>query len=53
MRRPKEALEWKVVQMEDWLTKRGKGRPKKTLGETIKKHFDSNGFGENLAFDRA
>lgn len=51
VRRPTKALVRKVKQMEDSLIKRGRGKPKKTIGETIKEDHDLNGFIDNLVFE--
>ena len=49
---PVEALVWKVDQMESSLIVRGRGRPRKTIGETIKRDLNFNDLNVNMIYDR-
>ena len=42
----------RVDQMEEIQVKRGRGRPRKTIRETIRKDLDVNELDPNLAYDR-
>jgi len=51
-RRPVDAVVSRVDQMEESHVKRGRGRPKKTIRETIRKDSDVNELDSNLVYDR-
>jgi len=51
-RRPVGAVVRKVDQMEESHVKRGRGRPKKTIRETIRKDLEVNELDSNLVYDR-
>ena len=50
-RRPVDAVV-RVDHMEESQVKRGKGRPKKTIRETIRKDLEVNELDANMVFDR-
>ena len=50
-RRPPKALVRKVNQMVFSLMRKGRGRPKKTLGEVIKRDIWLNGISKSLIWD--
>jgi hypothetical protein len=52
-RRPIDAVVRRVDQMEKSQVKRGRGRPKKTSRETIRKDLEVNELDPNMVFDRA
>ena len=47
-----DAIVRRVDQMEESHVKRGRGRPKKTIRETIRKDLEVNELDSNLVFDR-
>jgi len=51
-RRPVDAVVRRVDQMEESQVKRGRGRPKKTIRETIRKDLEVNELDPNMVFDR-
>ena len=51
-RRPVDAVVRRVDQMEESHVKRGRGRPKKTIKETIRKDLEVNELDSNLVYDR-
>jgi len=51
-RRPVDIVVRRVDQMEESHVKRGRGRPKKTIRETIMKDLEVNEFDSNLVYDR-
>ncbi|KAM7490942.1 hypothetical protein LguiA_033863 [Lonicera macranthoides] len=51
-RRPVDAMVRRVDHMEGSLVVRGRGRPRKTIGETIKKDLEANGFTIDMIHDR-
>jgi len=51
-RRPVDAVVRRVDQMEESRVKRGRGRPKKTIRETIRKDLEVNELDPNMVFDR-
>ena len=51
-RRPVDALVWKVDEMEQVVRKRGRGRPKKILRETLKFDMQCMGLNEDMTKDR-
>ena len=51
-RRPVDAVVRRVNQMEESQIKRGRGRPKKTIRETIRKDLEFNELDPNMVFDR-
>ncbi|KAM7467464.1 hypothetical protein LguiB_015026 [Lonicera macranthoides] len=51
-RRPVDAVVRRVDHMEGSLVVRGRGRPRKTIGETIKKDLEANGFTIDMIHDR-
>ncbi|KAM7524737.1 hypothetical protein LguiA_014639 [Lonicera macranthoides] len=51
-RRPVNAVVRRVDYMEGSLIGRGRGRPRKTIGETIKKDLEANGFTIDMIHDR-
>jgi len=51
-RRPVDAVVRRIDQMEKSHVKRGKGRPKKTIRETIRKDLEVNELDSNLVYDR-
>jgi len=50
-RRIVDAVVRRVDQMEESQVKRGRGRPKKTIRETIRKDFEVNELDPNMVFD--
>jgi len=51
-RRPVDAVLRRVDQMEESHVKRGRGRPRKTIRETIRKDLEVNELDPNLVYDR-
>jgi len=51
-RRPVDAVVRRVDQMEESQVKRGRGRLKKTIRETIRKYLEVNELDQNMVFDR-
>jgi len=51
-RRPVDSVARRVDQMEDSQIARGRGRPRKTIRETIKKDLEVNELDPNLVYDR-
>jgi len=51
-RRPVDAVVRRVDQMEESHVKRGRGRPRKTIRETIRKDLEVNELDPNLVYDR-
>ena len=51
-RRPVDAVVRRVDQMEESQVKRGRGRPRKTIRETIRKDLEVNELDPNLVYDR-
>ena len=51
-RRPVYVVVRRVDQMEESQVKRGKGRPRKTIRETIRKDLEVNELNPNLVYDR-
>ena len=51
-RRPLNAVVRRVDQMEESHVKRGRGKPKKTIRETIRKDLEVNELDSNLVYDR-
>jgi len=51
-RRPVDAFVRRVDQMEESRVKRGRGKPKKTIRETIRKNLEVNELDPNLIYDR-
>jgi hypothetical protein len=51
-RRPVDVGVRRVDQMEKSQVKRGRGRPKKTIRETIRKNLEVNELDPNMVFDR-
>ena len=51
-RRPVDAVVRRVDQMEESQIKRGRGRPRKTIRETIKKDLEVNELDPNMVHDR-
>jgi len=51
-RRPVDAAVRRVDQMEESRVKRGRGRPKKTIRETIRKDLEVYELDPNMVFDR-
>jgi len=51
-RRPIDTVVRRVDQMEESQVKRGRGRPKKTIRETIRKYLEINELDPNMVFDR-
>jgi hypothetical protein len=51
-RRPVDAVVRRIDQMEESHVKRGRGRPKKTIRETIRKDLEVNELNPNMVFDR-
>ena len=51
-RRPVKDLVRRVDQMEGSLIARGRGRPRKTIGETIKRDLNVNDLNVNMIYDR-
>jgi len=51
-RRPVDVVVRRVDQMEENHVKRGRGRPKKTIRETIRKDLEVNELDSNLVYDR-
>ncbi|KAM7518030.1 hypothetical protein LguiB_016992 [Lonicera macranthoides] len=51
-RRPVDAVVRRVDHMEGSLVVRGRERPRKTIGETIKKDLEANGFTTDMIHDR-
>ena len=52
-RRPVEAPIRRMDQIEGSTLTRGRGRPRKTIGETVKKDLHVNGLNINMIYDRA
>jgi hypothetical protein len=51
-RRPVDAVIRRVDQMEESQVKRGRGRPRKTIRETIRKDLEVNELDPNMVYDR-
>ena len=51
-RRPVDAVVRRVYQMEESHVKRDRGRPRKTIRETIRKDLEVNELDPNLVYDR-
>jgi hypothetical protein len=51
-RRPVDTVVRRVDQMEESLVKRGRGRPRKTIREPIRKDLEVNELDLNLVYDR-
>jgi len=51
-RRPVDAVVRRVDQIEESHVKRGNGRPRKTIRETIRKDLEVNELNLNLVYDR-
>jgi len=51
-RRPVDAVVKRVDQMEESQVKRGRGRPRKIIGETIRKDLEVNELDPNMVYDR-
>jgi len=51
-RRPIDSVVRRVDQMEDSQITRGKGRPRKTIRETIKKDLEINELERNMVYNR-
>jgi len=51
-RKPVDAVVRRVDQMEKSWVKRGRGRPKKTIRETIRKDLEASELDPNMVFDR-
>jgi len=51
-RRPVDAVVRRVDQIEENHVKRGRGRPKKIIRETIRKDLEVNELDSNLVYDR-
>jgi len=51
-RRPVEAVVRRVDQVEESQVRRGRGRPRKTIRETIRKNLEVNELDSNLVYDR-
>jgi len=51
-RRPVDAVVRRVDQMEESHVKTGRGRPKKTIRETIRKDLEANELDPNLVYDK-
>ena len=51
-RRPVDSVVRRVDQMERRQTIRGRGRPKKTIREVIKKDLEINGLNQSMVLDR-
>ena len=51
-RRPVDAVVRRVDQIEESQVKRGRGRPKKTIKENIRKDVEVNELDLNIVFDR-
>jgi len=51
-RRPVDAVVKRVDQMEESQVKRGRGRPRKTIRETIRKDLEVNELDSNMVYDR-
>jgi hypothetical protein len=51
-RRPVDAVVRRVDQMEESQVKRGRGRPRKTIRETIRKNLEVNELDPNVVYDR-
>ena len=51
-RRPVDAIVRRVDQMEESQVKRGRGRPRKTIKETIRKNLEVNELDPNMVYDR-
>jgi len=51
-RRPVDAVVRRVDQIEESQVKRGRGRPKKTIKETIRKDLEVNELDPNLIYDK-
>ena len=51
-RRPVDAVVRRVDQMKESHVKRGRGRPRKTIRETIRKDLEVNELDPNLFYDR-
>jgi len=51
-RRPVDAVVRRVDQMEESQVKRGRGRPRKTIRETIRKDLEVNELDPHLVYDR-
>jgi len=50
-RRPVDVVVRRIDQMEDSQIKRGRGRPRKTIRETIKNDLEANKLDPNLVYD--
>jgi len=51
-RRPVDAVVRNVDQIEESRVKRGRGKPRKTIRETIKNDFEVNELNLNLVYDK-
>ena len=51
-KRPAEAIVKRVDQLEDNPIMRGKGKPRKAIGEAIKKELDLNGLSIDMVYNR-
>jgi len=51
-RRPVDVVLRRVDQIEESQVKRGRGRPRKTIRETIRKDLEVNELDPNLVYDR-
>jgi len=51
-RRPVDAVVRRVDKMEESQVKRGRGRPRKTIRETIRKDLEVNELNPNMVYDR-
>jgi len=51
-RRPVDSVIRRVDQMEESQVKRGRGRPRKTINETIRKDLEVNELDPNMVYDR-
>jgi len=51
-RRPVDSVIRRVDQMEESQVKRGRGRPRKTISETIRKDLEVNELDPNMVYDR-
>ena len=51
-RKPIDFVVRRVDQMEDGQITRGRGRPRKTITETIRKDLEINNLDQNMVYDR-
>jgi len=51
-RNPVDTVVRRVYQMEESQVKKGRGRPKKSIRETIRKDLEVNEFDPNLVYNR-